>query len=95
MIKDLFEAFRTFTPNQWGMVTTIVCGLFAAWVWVDNRFADRHTTEMILNHLIAIDSKLSAVITTNNSDEQIKKINENAAKIEEQLRKYLELKNKK
>ena len=94
MIKDLVEAFKTFTPNQWGMVTTIVCSLFASWVWIDNRFADRQTTERILNHLISIDSKITAVITTNRSDDEIKKINENAAKIEEQLRKYLEMNKK-
>lgn len=95
MIKELVEAIKTFSPSQWGIMATIVAGTFSSWMWLDNRFANRDTAEMILNHLIAIDGKVSALINTGNSPERIKEINEAAAKSEEQMRKYLELKNKK
>lgn len=95
MIKELAEAIKTFTPSQWGVIATIIGGTIGAWAWIDNRFADKNTSEMILNHLITIDSKITAVITSQYKPEQIKEINDNAAKLEEQMRKYLEIKNKK
>jgi hypothetical protein len=45
---------------------------------------------MVLENLITIDSKLSAIITTQYTKEQIHTIQENAKLYEAQMRRYIE-----
>lgn len=95
MIKEFAEAVKTFTPSQWGVMATIICGTIGSWAWVNNHFAEKSTTEKILDHLISIDSKLTAVITTQHSDAEVKIINETAAELEKHLKKYKNISDKK
>lgn len=94
MIKELAEAIKTFTPQQWGMVVAIISGCYGVYQWMEDRYAERQMAEKTLNHVISIDSKITALITTRHNDEEIKKINEIASKLEEQMKKYLETKNR-
>lgn len=89
MIKEFAEAIKTFTPQQWGMVVAIVSGCYGVYQWMENRYAEKQMAELILKNVISIDSKITAVITTQHSEEEIKKINESAAKFEEQMERYL------
>lgn len=94
MIKELIEAIKTFTPQQWGMVAAIIVGCYGVYQWMENRYAEKQMAELILKNVISIDSKITAVITTQHNEEEIKKINEAAVKFEEQMIKYLGTRNK-
>lgn len=88
MIKELAEAIKSFSPQQWGVVATLIAGTFGAWYFIEERFAKKDPQEKILNHLISIDSKISAIITTQYDEKQIETINKAAARFEENFRKY-------
>ena len=94
MIKELAEAIKTFTPQQWGAVTTIVAGCIGSWAYINNKFADREISEQTLDQVISIDSKLMAIISTQYNPEQATLIKKSAAEFEEQMRKYRASKNK-
>jgi len=93
-IKAFAEAVSTFKPEQWAVIVTIVAGGIGGFTWVENRYAKRDTSEMALEHLIRIDSKISAIITTQYSPEQVALIEKNAKMYEEQMRRYMESKKK-
>lgn len=94
MIKDLAEAIKTFTPQQWGVVATIIAGSITGWLWLNNKFADRDTSDKILDNVIAIDSKLTAIINTQYTIEQQKIIEKSASEVEKQMRRYNDTKTK-
>lgn len=93
MIKDLAEAIKTFTPQQWGVVATIIAGCITGWLWLNNRFAQKDTTDLVLNHVISIDSKISAIINTQYTEDQKKAIEKSAAEFERIMRLYHQSKN--
>lgn len=88
MIKEIAEAIKTFTPQQWGVVATIIAGCIGSWAYINNKFADRETSDKILDNVIAIDSKLTAIINTQYTPDQASVIRQSAAEVEEQMRKY-------
>jgi hypothetical protein len=93
-MKELLEAIRTFSVQQWLVVFAIIgCG-YSGYNWVENRYAKRDTAEMALDHLIRIDGKISAIITTQYTPEQAALIEKNAKMYEEQMRRYRESKKK-
>jgi hypothetical protein len=91
-VEALFDALRTFTAKQWMAVITIAGGCIAAYTWVENRYASKETEEMILQNIIRVDSKISALISTQYSQEQIEKIDKSAKHYEEQMRRYMDAK---
>lgn len=95
MIKELAEAIKTFTPQQWGVVATIIAGSIGGWIWLHKTFAQHETTEAILDQLISINSKVHGVINTQYTEDQKKAIDKSAADFEKIMRLYHQsLKNK-
>jgi hypothetical protein len=88
MIEEILNVFKSFNPRQWAAMFAIVGLCITGYAWVESRYASRDSTDMILENLIAIDSKLSAIITTQFNKEQIKIIEENARVYQEQMQRY-------
>lgn len=89
-MKEILDVLKSFNTKQWAAVVAIVGGCLSAFAWVESHYASKDTTDMILENLITIDSKLSAIITTQFTKEEIDKIQENARLYEQQMRRYIE-----
>jgi hypothetical protein len=90
MIKDIFDTLKSFNGKQWAVMSAILAGSISAYAYIENRYASKDTADMILENLIVIDSKISAIITTQYTKEQIDKIGESAKIFEAQMRRYRE-----
>lgn len=90
MIKEVFDTLKSFNGKQWAAMVALVAGSISAFAWLENRYASKDTADMILENLIVIDSKISAIITTQYSKEAIEKIGESAKEFEAQMRRYRE-----
>lgn len=95
MIKELAEAIKTFTPQHWGVMAAIIAGTMSSWLWLNKTFAQRESTEQMLELIITINSNLHGVISTQYTEDEKKAIDKSAAEYEKILRLYLKsLKNK-
>lgn len=92
---DVIDTVKQFTGTQWAAVIAIVGAGIYAFNWIENRYAHKNNAEIAIEHIIRVDSKLTALINDGRTPEQIEKINQNARLHEEQLRRYLETKKSK
>jgi|LakMenE01Jun11ns_1017448.scaffolds.fasta_scaffold8586634_1 hypothetical protein len=93
--NDIIDAVKQFTGTQWAAIIAIVGSGIYGFNWIENRYAQKDNVELAIEHIIRVDSKLTALINDGRTPEQIEKINQNAKLHEEQLRRYLESKNSK
>jgi hypothetical protein len=95
-MKEIIEVLRGFTAQQLAVIITIIGACFSGFFWVEHRYANLKTTEenieRMLNNIIQIDSKLTAMISQY-PEETIKKIDATAKKQEEAIRNYVAKKN--
>lgn len=91
-IKEVVDIAKEFSGAQWAAIIAIVSSGIYGYNWIENRYAHKDQVELVLENVIRVDSKISALITTQYTPEQIEKINQNARLYEEQMRRYLETK---
>ncbi len=94
-MKEIIEVLKSFNPKQWAAMIAIVGICIGAYSWIETRYARQESADMILENLISIDSKLSAIITTQFNKEQIEKIQESAELYEKHMRRYRDEKKEK
>lgn len=87
-MKEIIDVIKSFSGAQWAAIIAIITSGIYAYNWVEGRYAHRESVDRVLEHVIIIDSKISAIINTQYTPEQIAKINENSRLYEEQLRRY-------
>jgi hypothetical protein len=91
-LKEIIDISKQFTGAQWAAVISIIGAGIYGYNWVEDRYAHKDSVELVLENIIRVDSKISALITTQYTPEQIDKINQNAKLYEDQMRRYLDTK---
>lgn len=94
-LKEIIDIAKSFTGSQWAAIISIVSAGIYGYNWIENRYAHKDKVDQLLEHVIRIDSKISALINTEYPQEKIEKIYKNAQLYEENLRKYSESKKSK
>jgi len=94
-MNDLLEILKNFSAKQWAAIITLIVSCFTGVAWVENRYASKDSADMILDNLISLDSKLSAIIDTQFNKEEIEKIKHTAELYKVQMTRYREEKNEK
>lgn len=94
-LKEIIDIAKEFSGAQWAAIIGIISAGIYAYNWVEERYAHQDKVEQVLENVIRVDSKISALITTQYSQEQIEKINKSAQLYEEQMRRYSESKKSK
>lgn len=93
--KEIIDVVKAFSGAQWTAIIGIVSAGIYSYTWIEDRYAHKDKVDQVLENVIRVDSKISALITTQYSPEQIEKINKNAQLYEEQMRRYSESKKSK
>lgn len=87
-LKEVIEIAKEFSGAQWAAIIAIIGSGIYGYNWIENRYAHKDNVEQLLEHVVRIDSKLSALIATQYSEEQVQKINKSAQEFEKHLREY-------
>lgn len=93
--KEIIDVIKEFSGAQWTAIISIVGAGIYGYTWIETRYAHKDKVDQVLENVIRVDSKISALITTQYSPEQIEKINKSAQLYEEQMLRYSESKKSK
>jgi hypothetical protein len=93
--NDVIDTVKQFTGTQWAAIIAIIGTGIYGFNWIENRYAHKDNVDVAIDHIIRVDSKLTALINDGRTQEQIEKINQSAKLHEHQLRLYLESKKSK